>query len=132
MQYFLYLNLFIMISIYISLFTRHLQLFYISKNSFEFNETLIHLFNFFLMTQFNLLLMMYYCNSLHSKRSLSQEYYYFTIFLLWFHILNCYFISIISFLFKISQWISIFSLIWFIHSWLNTTMNVISITFDRF
>ena len=68
MQYFLHLILFMMISIYISLFARHLQFFYISKNSLEFNETLIHLFNSSLMTQFNLLLMIYYYNSLHSKQ----------------------------------------------------------------
>ena len=68
MQYFLYLILFIITSIYISFSIQHLQLFYISKNSLEFNKTLIYLFNFSLMTQFNLLLMIYYYNSLHPKQ----------------------------------------------------------------
>src|SRR5437773_1282341 len=68
MQCFLHLILFMIISIYISLFIRHLQLFYASKNSLELNETLIHLFNFSFMTQFNLLLMIYYYNFLYPKQ----------------------------------------------------------------
>ena len=67
-QCFLHLILFTTTSIYIPSSTRYLQLFYTSKSSLEFNRTLIHLFNSSLMTQFNLLLMIYYCNSLHPKQ----------------------------------------------------------------
>src|SRR5205814_2411131 len=103
MQYFLHLILFMIISIYISFSTQHLQFFYILKNSLEFNKTLIHLFNFSLIIQFNLLLMIYYCNSLYSKqipsaRALLFHYLSFMILYIQFLLYVYYFIIIQSFL----------------------------------
>ena len=67
-QCFLHLILFMITSIYVPSSARHLQLFYASKNSLKLNEILIHLFNSSLMTQFNLLLIIYYCNFLYPKQ----------------------------------------------------------------